>query len=216
MALDDIAHAAPFGLPGTGSPADGRRATACSVRLAALAVAALCLASCVVSETPLVKDAKPTLGSRFTVQLFRKFSDGRAHELNTSVFEWKGDTYVNTGGSAMDLPQFVARPLSNDYIIQSSNVGRKLFTYWIGRKVTDGVYLVIPLDEGDLSGGLQDTLCRKGSPVGFCVIETAGQLDDIARVTAKSPLKNAEVAVIVEQGLKAGADLKSLSHRSGL
>ena len=213
MSHDKITSVAPCGSANTGM-GHGLIVTGRVLRLVPLLAIAASLASCVVSEKPLIGNAKPMLGPRFTVQLFRNFSDGRAHDLKTSVFEWKGGAYVNTGGSTMDLPRFVAQPLSDDFIIQSSNVGQKLFTYWIGRKVTDGAYLVIPLDEERLPGGARGAPCQKDSPVGFCVVETIAQLDEVARATARNPVKNGQVAIIVEDGLKAGADLKTVQQET--
>jgi hypothetical protein len=184
------------------------------LRILFLVAISVSVSACVVSEKPLLQNSKPTLGPRFTVQLFRKFSDGRAHDLKTSIFEWKEGVYVNTGGSTMDLPRFVAQPLSDDFIIQSFNGDKKLFTYWIGRKITSGAYLVVAMNEDALPSERRDAVCQEGSPSGFCVIDTAEQLGEVARATAKAPIKNAEVAIIVSDGLKADANLMTAPQAS--
>ena len=75
------------------------------LRVLTLTAAALGLASCVASERPLLTDAKPILGNQFKAQLFRKFSDGRAHEVQTSTFRWQDGAYVNVGGGATKFQQ---------------------------------------------------------------------------------------------------------------
>jgi hypothetical protein len=99
------------------------------LRSVSLSVAFLGLASCVASETSLVGSAVPTLGPLFTVQVFRDFVDGRAHDLKASTYKWEDGAYVNVGG-APDLRRIVSVPLGGDLqLVQGSDAKKRIFTY---------------------------------------------------------------------------------------
>ena len=82
-------------------------------RVVASCTASFGVASCVASSKELISDAKPTMGPQFTAELFRRFYDGRAHELQASNFRWENGAYVNVGGP-VDLRRFVSAPLKGD------------------------------------------------------------------------------------------------------
>ena len=51
---------------------------------------------------------------------------------------------MRAGGLSQDLKRFVAQPLAgNDFVIQSSDDNGKMFLYWLGRRLTPGVYQVL-------------------------------------------------------------------------
>jgi hypothetical protein len=175
-------------------------------RAGLLSVATLSVASCVASGKALVTDAKPTMGSQFTAALFRKFEDGRASELRTSTFRWEDGAYVSVSGPE-DLRRFASMPLQgSDIIIQGSGPKGKLFTYWLGRKLAEGAYLIEPLDETDLAAANKPALCAKHESKGFCFVDTTDNLVTMAEATARSPVKNAEIAVIVRDSLKPSSE----------
>ena len=177
------------------------------LRFGILGLATLSVASCVASDKDLVTDAKPTMGAQFTAQLFRKFDDGRAHELRTSTFRWEDGAYVSVAG-ASDLRRFVSMPLKdNDTLIQGSETDGKLFTYWLGRKLADGAYLIEPLDEDDVSAAIRPGLCAKDESKGFCFVDTKEKLVTLAEATARSAVKHAEIAVIVGDRLKPSSEI---------
>ena len=166
-------------------------------RAGALGVATLGMASCVASDKGLVTDAKPTMGRQFTAQLFRKFYDGRAHELRASTFRWEDGAYVDVRG-AVDFRRFVSMPLhGDDTIIQASDANGKLFTYWLGRKLANGTYLIEALDEANVDAEKRPALCVKQEQDGFCFVDTKAKLVALAEATACAPIRNAEIAVIV-------------------
>lgn len=178
------------------------RATRRLWHLMPLLAVVVSLASCVVSDKPLLSNAKPLLGPHFTVQLFRHFSNGKSGEIRTSVFAWKDGAYVNTGGNATDLSRFIATPLhGDDMVLQGSNAKGKVYAYWLSRKFADGAYLILPLDETYLDVASREKLCAKDQPAGFCLVDTAEKLAELSRATAASPIKNAEIAVIIADGL---------------
>ena len=170
-------------------------------------VLSLSLGSCVASKMPLIVGAQPIVGPRSTAQLFRKFSDGKAHEMRMTSFAWQDGSYVNTGSGATDIARFTAEPLqADDSLIQSADAGGKLFRYWIGRKITPGAYLIFPLDESTIDDATRATFCAEKQPAGLCIVATKTQLVALAKATASKPVKNGEIAVIVEDGLTGAPD----------
>jgi hypothetical protein len=176
-------------------------------RVGVLGVASLGVVSCVASDKGLVTDAKPVMGARFTAKLFRKFEDGRAHELRASTFHWQDGAYVAVGGAA-DLRRFVSMPLQgDDTIIQGSDSTGRLFMYWLGRKIADGAYMIEPVDEADVDAATRSALCAKDESKGTCFVDTKEKLVTLAQATARGPVKNAEIAVIVGDSLKPSPEI---------
>jgi hypothetical protein len=68
--------------------------------------------------------------------------------------------------------------------------------------VADGTYLIRPLDEGDVGAADRTTLCARQVPGGLCFVSTKEHLLALAEATARRPLKEAEIAVIVGDSLK--------------
>lgn len=175
--------------------------------LIGLTAASFGLCSCVASEKPLVSETKPVVGQQFTAELFRSFSEGEAHEVRKATFQWQDGAYLNDGTGATDVARFVVQPLQgDDSIIQSTDVGGKIFRYWIGRKLTDGAYLIVPVDEANVDAAARDAACAKGQPAGICIVRTRDQLLALAYATADRPVKNAEIAIVVKKGLEARVD----------
>ena len=126
------------------------------------AAAALALSACVESQMPLVTDARPLLGQQFEVHLYENFIDKKANDFHTSSYRWTDGQYVRAGRLARDAKTFVAQPLeANDFLIQSTDENSKLFNYWIGRRLVEGVYLIFPLNEDDVDDATRIRLARR-------------------------------------------------------
>ena len=167
--------------------------------VAAIAFAGSTLAACVASEGPLLSDAQPVLGRQFAAQIYRRFDSGKAGELKTAKFRWKDGTYVKDGADVSTLTRFVSEPLQgDDTIIQGWNATGKLYSYWIGRKVMPGAYVLFPVDEANANNATQNQVCTEAQPQGFCIVKTHDQLIAMAMATARAPIKNGEIAIIVE------------------
>ena len=158
--------------------------------------AAQILSACVESQVPLITNAQPLLGQEFEVHLYEKFVDNKATGFHTSVYRWKDGKYMRASGLARDVKTFVAQKLeANDFLIQATNEREKIFEYWLGRKLSDGVYLIFPLDETDVDDATRGQLCRKGQEEGMCLVDTYEQLAKLARATAAKPVRDAALAV---------------------
>ena len=131
------------------------------------------------------------------MHLYENFVDGKAGDFHTAAYQWKEDNYVRGSGLARDAKRFVAQPLAaNDFLLQSTD-NKNLFNYWIGRKLSVGVYLIIPLDESDADDATRTAVCGKDHPEGICQVETYEQLLKMARATAAKPVRNAALGVVL-------------------
>jgi hypothetical protein len=159
--------------------------------------AALALSACVESQVPLLTDAQPLLGQQFDVHLYENFVDGKAGDFHMAGYQWKDNNYVRGSGLARDATRFVAQPLAaNDFLLQSTD-NKNLFNYWIGRKLSVGVYLIIPLDEADADDATRTAACGKDVQEGICRVTTYDQLLKMARATAAKPVRNAALGVVL-------------------
>ena len=165
--------------------------------LVAAVTAALALSACVESQVPLLTNAQPLLGQQFEVHLYENFVDGKAGDFHTAAYQWKENNYVRGSGLARDAKRFVAQALAvNDFLLQPTD-SKNLFNYWIGRKLSVGVYLIIPLDEADADDATRTAVCGKDQPEGICQVETYEQLLKMARATAAKPVRNAALGVVL-------------------
>ena len=168
------------------------------MRLAAAVTALFTLSACVESQMPLMTDTQPLLGQQFEVHLYEDFVDGKANDFHTSTYQWKDGQYARRGGLARDAKRFVTQSLAaNDFLIQSTDDNKKLFYYWIARKISVGVYLIYPLDETDSDDAIRNAICGTNQPDGVCRIQTLDQLVTLARATAAKPVRNAALGVVL-------------------
>ncbi|WP_158808967.1 hypothetical protein [Beijerinckia sp. L45] len=153
-----------------------------------------------------MSNAQPVLGRQFAAHVYRRFDGGKADELKTAAFRWKDGVYVKDGADESTLTRFVSEPLQgDDTLIQGWNSTGKMYSYWIGRKVMQGAYLVFPVDETNAADATRNEVCMIAQPQGFCIVKTHEQLMAMALATARAPVKNGEIAVIVEDGFDFAA-----------
>jgi hypothetical protein len=168
-------------------------------KLTAAAIAALFVSACVESQAPLITDAQPLLGQQFEVHLYEDFVDNKAGGVHASTYQWKDGQYVRASGLAQDAKRFVAQPLAgNDFVIQSSDEHGRVFVYWIGRRLTPGVYQIFGVNEMDADEATRKAICgdRSGE---ICWINTREQLLTMARATAAKPPRNAALGVVLSR-----------------
>ena len=188
----------------------GRAIASAMPRAALLAAAGLGLCSCVVSDKALVADGKPFLGPQVTMVLYRDFSAGKGYAPRQVSYRWVDGGYQRESTTATHRVTFVAEVLDgHDFLIERSQVARgdatsNVFTYWIGRQVSEGTYLIFPVNENDLPPADRDILCAKDEPEGFCTVKTHDQLVAAARATASKPPREPAVAVLVDESSRSG------------
>lgn len=168
-----------------------------SIAAAGLALGALTLTACVDSSAPILSDGKPIFGQQVYVHLY-SLHDGAAHRPEVVTFRWNGARYVVPRWRLKDLSAFTFHDFEgSDAIVQSFNAkGERTIEYALARKLADGVYLVIAIDEDDADEATRASSCTKAksSP---CRIETRDQLLAFARATAAKPHPGGGLAVLV-------------------
>jgi hypothetical protein len=168
--------------------------------LFAAAIAALSLSACVESQMPLIGDARPLLGQQFEVHLYEDFINNKAGDVHAAVYLWKEGQYVRANGLARDAKTFVAAPLAgNDFVIQSTDDRGRIYLYWIGRRLTPGVYLIFDIDEMDANDATRQAVCGEHRPDGICWVNSQDQLLTMARATAAKPPRNAALGVVLSR-----------------
>jgi hypothetical protein len=168
-------------------------------KLTVAAIAALFLSGCVQSQTPLITDARPLLGEQFEVHLYEDFVENKASGMHAAIYQWKDGQYVRAGGLTQDAKRFVAEPLAgNDFVIQSSDEAGMIHLYWIGRRLSPGVYLIFGVDETAVDNVNRKAICGDRSEV-ICWVSTRDQLLSLARATAAKPPRNPALGVVLSR-----------------
>jgi hypothetical protein len=143
----------------------------------------LLLAGCVTSKTPLLTDGKPMIGERPRLVLYG-LRDGAAHDPERVSFRWDGARYVKTGGMKGVVSITLHSLAGRDLIVQSASRGKAdVVEYAVARKLADGAYLVVPVDENDADAADRETFCVKTDNAS-CEARTVEHLLALARATA--------------------------------
>jgi hypothetical protein len=153
-------------------------------RAAFVALCGLALTGCIDSSGPILTDAQPVLGPRLNLQLY-SLRDGHAHDPERASFAWDGKLYIRSGGGMKDVSSFTVHPFeAGDTIIQSSQLRHpQIAEYALMRKLAEGVYQVIAIDEDDADEPTRTAQCKHPGGAA-CRIETREQLFTFARATA--------------------------------
>lgn len=157
-------------------------------RLFYAAVAVLCalaLSGCVDSSGPLLFDAQPVLGEQVRLQ-FYSLRRGTADEPEQATYKWDRGSYQRTGGGMTDVGSFSVHPLARDiFVVQSAAAKRPgMFEYAVARRLVDGIYQVIAIDETDADRLTRARFCKRTSD-SSCRIEKRNQLYAFAHATAE-------------------------------
>src|SRR5262245_16829079 len=155
---------------------------------------ALALTGCISATGPILGDAKAILGDRIQVHAFASPKDGK-RDYSTGIFEWSGSRYVRRSG---DFTDFTIHPYEGrDLIIQSqTSRGSTTIEFALARRIAEGVYLLIPIQEEDADEPTRARFCTKTQGAS-CRISTPEQLFVFARATAARDEDNGGVAVVV-------------------
>jgi hypothetical protein len=155
------------------------------IRVAAAILCALSVSGCVDSSRPLVTDAQPVFGEQLRLQ-FYSLRKGIVDEPELATYKWDSGAYQRTGGGMTDVGSFSVYPLARGiFIVQSAAAKRPgMFEYAVARRLVDGVYQVIAVDEGDAGRVTRARFCRRTSD-SSCRVETSEQLFAFARATAE-------------------------------
>jgi len=164
--------------------------------LAGAGVAALALTGCISSTAPILSDAKPVLGERGLIHVFT-LSQGAAHDPGVMSFQWSGSRYL-VRGKAIGFSDFTAYPYEGrDWIVQSTTQrAPQRIEYGLARRLADGTYLLVPINEDDADAPTREKFCTKTQDAS-CRIATPEQLFVFARASADKPVEGGGLAVVV-------------------
>jgi len=163
-----------------------------AAHLLALASAAL-LAGCIDSAQPLLTDGQPLLGERLHLQFFA-LRNGAAHEPEQATFVWRDGRYVRMAGT--DMGAFTLHAFEgDDLIVQSMRPGKSV-EYAIARRLAEGTYLVVAVDETFADEAIRKNYCTT-SPSIDCRVSTRDAVLAFALATAAKPLVSGGLAVIL-------------------
>lgn len=166
--------------------------------LAMAGFAAVVSAGCVQSEKQLITDAKPLMGESFEAHFFENFVDGKASVAHTAYYRWVDNHYVIIRGSTDHVSSFSSISIDNDsYVVEGSIKANTEFNYWVARKVVDGVFLIVPVDEADSDDATRIAACTGKKVAGFCFVEKQQELVKLAKATASKALVNPTLGVLV-------------------
>jgi hypothetical protein len=173
------------------------------LRFATAACAAIALTGCISSTGPVLSDAKPVLGERGLIHVFT-LSQRAAHDPGLVSFQWSGSRYL-VRGKSIGYSDFTAYPYEGrDWIVQGTTQRPpKRVEYGLARRLADGTYLLIPIDEEDADQSAREKFCTKTQDAA-CRIATPEQLFVFARASADKPVEGGGLAVVVpaEKGAK--------------
>jgi hypothetical protein len=159
------------------------------------------LAGCIRSNAPILTDAKPVLGQQGQIHSY-VLHDGGAHDPVVLNFRWNGSRYLVRGRSE-GIRDFTAYPYEGrDLIVQSTSARPPHHTeYGLARRLAEGVYLMMAIDETDADDATRAKFCTKTKETS-CGVTTPEQLFVFARATAAKLPERAGLAVIVPTGAR--------------
>jgi hypothetical protein len=170
------------------------RSPALAGPIALVLLAAVMLAACVQSKTPMLTGTKPELGNLFQLNFFENFSGGMAASVETSVFRWDATRYVHVSGDSSDVKYFVMEPLSpTTFLIEATD--EKVYAYLLAVRLTEGIYRILPVDEKYVDKATQARLCPAQSSES-CTVATRQQLDTFVHASLGKTFDYAMFAVI--------------------
>lgn len=147
-----------------------------------------------------MSDSVPTLGQKLRLQLYG-VNKGTARDPETVSFTWNGHIYIRSGGGLRDVSGFTLHPFDGgDLLIQTVPAKPSNPTeFAIAHRLIDGVWQVVPIDEGDADEATRGAFCKK-SGKSACMIETRQQLFAFARASAAQRKDDGGLAIRLPDG----------------
>jgi hypothetical protein len=153
------------------------------------------LAGCINAAQPILTDGQPLIGARPHLQ-FYVLRDGAAREPTAETFTWHGDRYVPVRGDARDIGAFSLHAFEGgDLLVQSLRPGKPV-EYAIARKLADGTFLLMAVDETDADDATRAKFCGE-EPDAACRVTTRDAVLAFARATAAKPHSGGGLAVLM-------------------
>jgi hypothetical protein len=164
------------------------------VPVALLLLAGFMLAACVEAKTPLLAGTKPMFGEQFQLNLYQDFTDGKATAVKTAVFRWNATRYARVSGEMSGVKYVVVQSLDDtNLLIETTD--EKDYVYLLGRKLAEGTYRILPVDENYVDAAAQKQLCVTQDRQ-TCTVATRAQLDAFVNAALGKTIAYTMLAVI--------------------
>ena len=148
--------------------------------LAALAPAML--AGCISSTAPILGDAKAILGERIDLHMY-KAREEALHSEGVATLQWNGTRYVRQTRTDLVGDFTVHAFEGRDLILQTAPRPPRPVEYALARRLANGVYLVVPIDEAVANEAARARFCTQTSE-SSCRVTTPEQLFVFAHAMA--------------------------------
>ncbi len=158
------------------------------------------LAGCISSTAPILGDAKAILGERIDMHMYNT-QDGALRSDGIARLQWNGSRYLRLARSDR-VDDFTVHAFEGrDLIVQTAPRPPRPVEYALARRIANGVYLVVPIDEAVADEATRARFCTK-TPEASCRVQTPEQLFVFARAMADNieDYSASAVAVIVQGG----------------
>jgi hypothetical protein len=153
------------------------------------------LAGCIDAAQPILTGGQQLVGARPHFQ-FYVLRDGAAREPTAETFAWRGDRYVPVRGDTRDIGAFTLHAFEGgDLLVQSLRPGKPV-EYALARKLADGTFLLVAVDEADADDSTRAKFCAK-EPDAACRVTTRDAVMAFARATAAKPHSSGGLAVLI-------------------
>lgn len=170
-----------------------------TVRMSLVALAATALTGCISSTSPILGDAKAILGEQIDLHIFAPRAgtpDGGLRPQGVATVQWNGSRYVVRSRADL-LSDFTVHAFEGrDLIVQTIPRAPRPVEYGLARRLSDGVYAVVPIDEEVVDQPTRDKFCTKTEEAA-CRITTPEQLFVFARAMADNADGRQDAGVVV-------------------
>jgi hypothetical protein len=173
---------------------------AAATRVLTFVALAVSLTGCISSTAPILGDAKAILGEQIELHMFAPRDaaapDGTLRNQGVATAQWNGGRYVVRTRSDL-LSDFTIHAFEGrDLIMQTLPRAPKATEYALVRRLSDGVYAVLPLRDDVVNDGTREKFCTKTEEAP-CRITTPEQLFVFARAMADNAEGRQDATIVV-------------------
>jgi hypothetical protein len=155
------------------------------------------LTGCIDSAAPILSGAQPLLGERLNLQLYA-LHDGAAHDPVAAAYAWRNDRYTLVSGAPDGVGDFTIHRLNGVDLIAQSVRPNGQSEYAVVRKLADGAYLVVAIDENDANLATRRRFCGTEKQIA-CRVATRKAVLAFARATAAKAHTTGGLAVLLTE-----------------
>ena len=165
-----------------------------------VALTSFALTGCISSTAPILGDAKAILGDHIDLHVFAprpgSAPDGGLRHQGVATVQWNGGRYVVRSRGDL-LSDFTIHAFEGrDLIVQTTPRAPRPIEYALARRLSDGVYAVVPIHEEVADEATRAKFCTKTQEAP-CRITTPEQLFVFARAMADNAEGRQDTGIVV-------------------